>query len=62
MSDWLWKDDEKYEAYLWNDAGMYQPNEDTAQNRLLLELNKNLHALTRIIAEANGYTSERKDT
>ena len=62
MSDWLWKDDEEYEVYLWNNTGMYRNSGDTARNKLLLELNKNLHALTQIIAEANGYTPERKDT
>lgn len=62
MSDWLWKDDEEYEVYLWNEAQMYNSEIDFQRNRLLLELNINLHALTQIIAEANGYTSEREDT
>lgn len=61
MNDWLWMNDEEYTESLWNSAGMYRNSGDTAQNRLLLELNKNLHALVQILAEANGYAPAKKE-
>ena len=61
MNDWLWMNDEEYAKHLWYSAEMYQHNEDTTQNRLLAELNRNLHALVQILAEANGYSPAKKE-
>ena len=61
MNDWLWMNDEEYAERLWTSAGMYRHDGDTAHNKLLLELNKNLHALVRLIAEANGYVPAKNE-
>lgn len=61
MNDWLWMNDEEYANSLWCSAGMYRSEADTAQNRLLAELNKNLHALVQILAEANGYAPAKNE-
>jgi len=61
MNDWLWMNDEEYAKHLWYSTGMYRHDEDTAQNRLLLELNRNLHALVQLFAEANGYAPAKSE-
>ena len=53
--------DEEYAERLWTSAGMYRHDGDTAHNKLLLELNKNLHALVQILAEANGYAQAKNE-
>ena len=61
MNEWLWMNDEEYAERLWTSAGMYRNSGDTVQNRLLVELNKNLHALVQILAEANAHAPAKNE-